>query len=155
MPFRLVILLAVLLLATTTSAQANDISGRAEVISSNMLRIGQAKIVLWGIKAPEKGQVCTPFAGGRKIPCGNMAFQALKALVPDAPITCTPKSKTKTKKRLVAHCRYQQKDINKMMVEGGFARAIPGESMSYVRLERMAAEKRAGLWRLLIAAPGK
>ncbi|GAB6051871.1 hypothetical protein JCM17960_06910 [Magnetospira thiophila] len=149
MPHTVLFLVSLLL---AVPAWANDIVGMAKVVSSNVLRIGQSEIQLYGIKAPERGQVCTPFNGGAKIPCGNMAFQALRKLIPEAPVSCAPTGKTRNN-RILAQCRYLQKDFNKLMVQGGWARAVPGEGLAYMNLEKNAVLERKGLWQFLIGPP--
>ncbi len=145
---------AAILLAATAPAPAasadGSLTGRATVIDGNTLRIGRSEITLHGLRAPRPGRVCTPFRGGPPIPCGDMATAALEALVPARAITCTPKGTRGGTLRAV--CRADAREINRAMVEDGWARAVPGEGMAYGAAEKRAVRRRAGLWRHLLVS---
>ncbi len=133
-----------------SAAADGDLTGRATVIDANTLRIGRSEITLWGIRAPRPGRVCTPFRGGAPIPCGDMATAALKNLIPSESITCVPRE-TRGTSAPRAVCRSDRLEINRAMVESGWARAVSGEGFEYAKAERRAVRQRAGLWRHLLA----
>ena len=58
-----------------------DITGLARVVDGDTIWIGEAKIRLWGIDAPESGQTC--HRDGQPWRCGEAATEALRRLIGD------------------------------------------------------------------------
>jgi endonuclease YncB( thermonuclease family) len=59
---------------------AADIFGRARVIDGDTLQIGQTRIRLHGIGAPEASQICLD-SGGQAAACGAAATRAIQVVV--------------------------------------------------------------------------
>ena len=65
-----------------------DITGLARVVDGDTIWIGEAKIRLWGIDAPESGQTCIMDSASPG-PCGEAATAALKRLIGHNPVCST------------------------------------------------------------------
>lgn len=110
------IFLAVCLLALPTLAA--DLTGVATVTDGDTIRMGQTRIRLFGMDAPEKAQQCK--RGGKCYRCGDDATTALKSIIGGSQVTCTPTG-AKTYKRIVATCEAGGVDLSIEMVRQGWA----------------------------------
>ena len=100
----MVAIVVVLLLAGTTDAQ--QLTGQARAIDGDTLEIAGQRVRLWGIDAPELGQVCfvTLYPDGSVSDgCGRKAQQELADLVRGT-VTCEPKDRDRYG-RVVAVCK--------------------------------------------------
>ena len=80
---RWTVILALLLMASPALA---DITGPATVIDGDTLEIGNERIRLHGIDAPESGQTCV--VGLELWLCGQKADNALYNFIGASPVTC-------------------------------------------------------------------
>ena len=120
------------------------IVGLAVVTDGDTLRIGTARIRLFGFDAPESRQSCR--LRGRRYPCGKEATKALRDIVKGKTVTCQPTG-DKTYGRLVAVCSVDGLDIGDWMVRHGWALAYRRFSRKYVPAEEEAQRERRGIWR--------
>src|SRR5690606_24351920 len=95
---------------------------------------------LFGIDAPEFDQSCTK--GGTQWACGAEAADRLSRLVTGREVRCTNIGKDPFD-RVLGRCTVHGLDVNRAMVESGFAIAFRKYSMDYVGAEERA--KSAGL----------
>ena len=94
----------------------------------------QTKVRLYGIDAPEKKQ-----------DYGQRSKQFLASLIAGQVVEVEPKGKDRYKRTLgIIHHKGQ--DINAQMVLNGYAWAYVKYSRIYVGQERLAREKKRGLW---------
>lgn len=135
--------LVLLLLFTATPTQAADITGTAKVVDGDTLEIGNSRIRLHGIDAPEGKQRCRK--GEEEYRCGDVAAQALTRLVAGRLVACIPRDQDQYG-RTVAVCRVGRTDINDWMVRQGNAVAYRKYSTAYVAAEDAARRERLGLW---------
>jgi len=116
------------------------LEGRAQVTDGDTIRIGDDRIRLKGIDAPEMGQSCS--RSGRSYRCGDAARRALIDIVSGATVQCRSSGRDRYR-RILARCTVKGTDIGARMVEEGWA-------VSYGRdydLQEMGARSRAvGLW---------
>lgn len=119
--------------------------GKVRVIDGDSLKLGPDEIRLFGIDAPEYRQTCRDKAGG-DWPCGEDAAQALRNLVADRIIECTPVD-TDRYGRSVAECSAGRRDVNAEMVRQGWATAYRNHSLAYVAQEAEARAAKRGIWR--------
>jgi endonuclease YncB( thermonuclease family) len=130
--------------AQSRSASAPTVSGEARVIDGDTLAIGDVKVRLEGIDAPETGQTC-----GRKWfgvwSCGSAATDTLKALTAGHVVHCQSAGEDKYQ-RLLGRCTAHGVDINAEMVRRGMAWAFLKYSRSYVEVEAEARALRIGVW---------
>ena len=135
--------LALVLLLPMSTAMA-DITGKPRVIDGDTIHIGDTKIRLHGIDAPEMKQTCRTSKGKVQM-CGQLAKQALERLVKGQDVTCKGDTRDRYK-RLIAVCYVGNQDINAEMVRQGWALAYSRYSKDYVDDENAARIARKGLW---------
>lgn len=116
-----------------------SLTGRAEVIDGDSLRLDGVELRLEGIDAPEYRQTCRH--GDRAEPCGRQARDALAALVGHVPPVCAVASHDRYG-RALAHCRVGDVDVNRAMVERGQAVAFG----DYEAEEAAARAAGRGIW---------
>ena len=114
-------------------------SGFARVGDGDSLAIGDARIRLEGIDAPELGQDCT--RDGASYPCGREARTALARLVEGTAVACEGRRRDRYD-RLLARCAARGIDLNRAMVEAGWAVSYGG----YADAEAEARHAGRGIW---------
>jgi endonuclease YncB( thermonuclease family) len=121
-------------------------SGAAAVVDGDTLRVGGARVRLFGIDAPEKGQTCddTQHAPWR---CGEAATRALQRMIERDPrVTCQAKA-TDRYGRTVARCTNSGGDLGARMIALGMAVRYERYAGDAYRDEQAAAKtERLGLW---------
>lgn len=100
-------------------AAAETIAGRATVVDGDTLRIGEERIRLLGIDAPEARQECATAAGGTWR-CGEMATAALAALA-EAGVACEWSGRDQFDRILAICLSADGTAINAALVEAGLA----------------------------------
>ncbi len=117
--------------------------GRAHVVDADTLDIAGVRIRLHGIDAPERDQSCT--RTGFAWPCGRQATEALASLVSGRELRCEPRDRDRYQ-RVVAVCWTGDLDVNRWLVDQGWALAYRRFSTSYVSAEDAARTARRGIW---------
>jgi endonuclease YncB( thermonuclease family) len=135
-----VLMLGAVTLAAPSSA-APHLHGEARVIDGDTLDLGDLRIRLFGIDAPEAAQSC----GGNAWACGHWATQRLSALVAGQKIRCEARGQDRYG-RVVAICWAGSVDIGAAMVGQGAAEAYRRYSSTYIKAEEAAKAKRFGIW---------
>ncbi len=116
-----------------------ELTGVAEVIDGDSLRISSVEMRLRGIDAPEFTQTCS--VSGRETACGREARDALRKLVQRGLVTCVGDESDRYGRLLVV-CRVRGAEINAVMVREGHAVAFE----NYESEEAQAKAAFAGLW---------
>lgn len=124
-------------------ATAETVSGPATVIDGDTLEIGDRRIRLFGIDAPEAQQTCN--RRGETWACGEESADQLRALVGPKQVVCTG-DETDRHGRLVAVCSVGYLELNKTMVAEGWATAFRKYRTAYAADEIRAGSGRRGLW---------
>ncbi len=112
-------------------AGAQEIRGSARVVDGDTLAIGDARVRLFGIDAPERGQPCRD--GGD---CGARAGSHLQSLIGDREVTCREEDVDRYG-RIVATCFVGDTDLNRAMVRDGHA-------LPYLEFSRRYADEVPG-----------
>ena len=122
---------------------AESIIGKATMIDGDTIRIGKNKIRLYGIDAPEINQTCTI----EKIiwECGFESFQALESIISEKEVQCEIVDIDRYK-RFVAKCFVKNINLNKYMVQNGWAVAYRYYSDDFIKNEEIAKKNKAGIW---------
>lgn len=120
------------------------LTGRAVVVDGDTIRIAGARVRLFGIDAPELNQNCYD-ANGNAYGCGRRALNALQGRIDGQTLLCARRD-TDRYGRIVAVCRQGDTDINRWMVESGWALAYRQYSEDYVDAEENAHAARVGMW---------
>lgn len=136
-------------------AHASDlITGQARVVDGDTLAIGENRIRLYGIDAPEKGQDCLD-AGGRRYLCGPVASRALNGKIAGRHVSCEKRDVDRYS-RIIAICRnHAGDDIGKWMVKTGNAVAYRRYSKLYMDDEIEASTAKRGLWAGSFVSPSE
>lgn len=135
---------AALAAAFVTAAWAQSLSGTAEVIDGDTLRIAGESVRLHAIDAPEAGQRCTDAAGGTWA-CGTAATAALERLARGG-LVCEGRERDRYG-HLVAKCFAGGRDVAAALVRSGAAFAYPEYGRDYVDAEKEAVFAGRGVWR--------
>lgn len=126
------------------AAKLNDVpeishAGRFHAADGDSLAIGEERMRLKGIDAPELAQTCE--RGGARWPCGQEAKRLLQSLVAGDDARCAGNERDRFQRLLVV-CHAGGTDINAVMVRRGMAVSYG----SYGDEEAEARSKKAGLW---------
>ena len=119
--------------------ETRDFEGAATVHDGDTLTLARERIRLRGIDAPELGQTCE--RAGADYACGRAARAALLALVADKSVRCSGWERD-VYGRLLGDCGVGALDLNRALVEAGWAVAYGG----YSDAETAARAGRRGLW---------
>ncbi len=111
-----------------------DAQGRARVVDGDTLWIGDAKIRLFGIDAPEAAD-----------PLGPMATTWLRQRVAGQVVSCSQVDRDRYG-RMVAVCKIGHQDISQEITRIGLARAYRRYSLDYVDEEESARAAGLGVW---------
>lgn len=124
---------------------AEPIEGKASVVDGDTFDIGDQRVRLLGIDAPELDQSCID-AARRSWPCGRRAEAALRSWLGSAPVRCLPAYYDRGG-RAVAHCTARGRDIGAWLVANGWALDYPRYSDgAYRAAEQSARSHRLGVW---------
>jgi len=86
MPFTLIAAILLATLAVPPAAGAGPVDGPAQAVDGDTLVVGDRKVRLFGIDAPELDQTCE--RSGRTWACGAAAKQMLAGLLSAGPVSC-------------------------------------------------------------------
>jgi endonuclease YncB( thermonuclease family) len=120
------------------------LEGRAQVVDGDTIEIAGQRIRLEGIDAPEQAQTCTT-ANAAPWACGKAATRALFELVGQETVACESVGNDKYG-RILGLCFLDGEDINRYMVEAGYAWAFVKFSSKYVNEESAARTAKIGIW---------
>lgn len=118
---------------------AETLNGAMRAADGDSLVHGAVRIRLEGIDAPELGQTCR--RAGADYACGREAQAALARLVAGRNVSCRSAGHDRYD-RLLARCTAGGVDLNRAMVEAGWAMAYG----DYGREEDAARRAGRGLW---------
>ena len=123
--------------------QATDkISGKAEVIDGDSLRIEGREVRLFGLDAPEYRQLCDSSENhSQTYPCGKVAASVLRKMSESVTTSCEGHEVDKYD-RLLAVCIADGIDLNREMVLQGWAVSFG----AYENEEAQAKRNGVGLW---------
>ncbi|WP_084607728.1 thermonuclease family protein [Sphingomonas jaspsi] len=130
-------------LVALTSATAAPIYGIARAMDGDSLHVGDTEIRLFGIDAPEWDQTCKK--GGAEWACGQEAAKQLSDLVTGRDVRCDPMGRDQHQ-RTLAQCSVGTVDVNRTMVQRGYAIAFRRYSTDYVSAEETAKASKRGIW---------
>lgn len=132
-------LVMVLVLPTAAPAQV----GGAIAMDGDSIRFGENIFRLFGIDAPELDQPCQRATGAW--PCGREAKAILKQALEGGQLDCAAREIDRYG-RSVATCSVGGRDLAQVMVESGYATALPDGGPEYAAAEGRARGARIGIW---------
>jgi endonuclease YncB( thermonuclease family) len=141
------IALAQALLATAPAAalEADSVvTGAARVLDGDTIEIGETRVRLFGIDAPETAQMCM---NARRLlwPCGVAAARRLERLLKGTEALCRGRG-VDEHGRLLAICTAEGRHLNAQLVQEGLAWAFVRYSDIYVAIEREARVTKSGVF---------
>lgn len=131
--------LLVLLAARLDRIQTRNEQGTARVNDGDTITLGQERVRLRGIDAPEYTQTCV--RNGADYACGRQARQALVDLIAGRAVSCAGWRRDRYG-RLLGDCRSGDIDLNRALVAAGWAVAYGGYEVE----EAKARAAKAGIW---------
>lgn len=143
-------ILPLLALALPLPAAAQSFSGPATAVDGDTLRMGDERIRLFGIDAPESLQTCD--RKGAKWACGADAKALLADMVAGRIVECIARDRDDYG-RIVATCRTGASDLSGVMVREGLALALPRFTDAYVDAEARAKSLGMALWSSTFQSP--
>ena len=134
------------------SEEIKEISGNAQIIDGDTIKINSKKIRLHGIDAPEFKQMCKKpyltisfFTFTKDYPCGKISTQKLQKKINNKVITCKILDIDRYK-RLIGECYKRNLNLNSWLVSNGYAVAYRKYSKKYISNEINAKNEKKGLW---------
>jgi endonuclease YncB( thermonuclease family) len=134
-----ILVAAAALLYVLRGVPQRDITGSAEAVDGDSVRLNGEDLRLKGIDAPELFQTCR--VSGRETACGRDARAALRKLLSSGLATCIGDERDRYGRLLVV-CRVRGIDVNAAMVRDGQAVSFGG----YQAEEAEAKAAYRGLW---------
>ncbi len=147
-------------LPVPTPAGATGGGQDLQVIDGDTLQSGTDIIQLYGIDAPELGQVCQ--RDGKPWACGVDAAFALQKLVSlsGSPVVCKAWRESRQargpNRELIRVCLVgADQDLAQAMLRNGYGMALPGSFPYYGQIERQARQAGLGIWGSEFTPPWK
>ena len=134
------------------SEEIKEISGNAQIIDGDTIKINSKKIRLHGIDAPEFKQMCKKtyltiifFTFTKDYPCGKISTEKLKKKVNNKEIKCKILDVDRYN-RLIGECYKRNLNLNSWLVSNGYAVVYRKYSKKYVSDEINAKNNKLGVW---------
>ncbi|WP_240544023.1 thermonuclease family protein [Bradyrhizobium canariense] len=128
-----------------------NISGSPTIVDGDTVQIGQTKIRLQGIDAPETDQLCLD-ADGKRWACGVAARDRLAEYSAGRQWECDLGDHDRYGRSLGA-CFIEGEDVARWMVRQGWALSYVKYSHSYDTDQIVARDARSGVWQGTFIAP--
>lgn len=127
-------------LAAALDQPGSELAGAAYAVDGDTLRMGDERMRLLGIDAPERDQSCTS-KNGKAWACGEVARERLAELIMGEAVTCAGNRRDLYDRALVT-CKVHGKDIGAVLVSEGLAL---GED-EYLAEQISARNHHVGIW---------
>lgn len=128
-----------------------DVTGPIRVIDGDTFQIGDERVRLFGVDAPEIGQPCTQ-GSDTNIDCGSWVESQVSGLFDGKTATCDGRERDRYD-RLIATCYVDGADMGRTLVTAGLARAFLFYSDEYAVDEKGAAVAGRGIWQFTMMEP--
>lgn len=136
--------------AMPASVSAQTLMGEASAVDGDSLSVAGMSVRLFGIDAPEGKQTCN--RNGAQWACGEEAARQLASLVAGQQVVCRGRG-TDDYGRTIATCNARGLELNRTMVEHGWAVAFRSYSSDYVPDEERAKAAKRGIWASTFTMP--
>jgi endonuclease YncB( thermonuclease family) len=149
----LLVVLAVLIAFHGGTSSSQGSGERLRVIDGDTLQVDGRVVQLYGIDAPELGQLCA--TNGSSWHCGTDAALALSKLVAlnRSTLRCAPwradgkGAEDSSPGTALRVCEVGDQDLAVLMLQNGNGLALPGAFPDYVQAQTQAKQAGLGLWR--------
>lgn len=145
--------LVALTLPMAVAASPLAVVGTARVIDGDTIAIGDRRIRLHGIDAPERHQTCE--RRNNVWGCGKFAQTLLSDLIGGEEVVCDITVEHDKYDRSVAVCSVAGRDLGRQMVQDGAAFAYVEYSAQYVGEEAFAKAAGFGIWAGHVVTPAR
>lgn len=125
-------------------AQDEVLSGMAAVHNADIISIDGQRVILWGVDAPEPGQLCR--TGSGQWNCYEAAKRSLETLAGRGEVNCTLVGEPDPYGRRYGVCETAGEDIGAELVRQGMALAHLEQAADYEDEQLQATEEGVGLW---------
>ena len=125
------------------AAENAVLSGNADIVDADTIRVSGIPVRLYGIDAPESRQTCE--RGGSSYACGKTATRVLAELIAGRPVQCELLGKDNYGRSL-GICSVGGTELNSAMVRQGWALAFEKYPGRYVGDQKRAEVAKLGLW---------
>lgn len=126
-------------------------TARAMAVDGDTLAVGNDRLRLNGIDAPEMGQVCE--RGGQGYDCGEAARAAMSRILGEGAVACEAIGTDRYGRRVVRCLAAGGQDIAAALVAQGWAMAYRQYSLDYIAQEDTARAVGRGMWAGRFEAP--
>jgi endonuclease YncB( thermonuclease family) len=154
----LLLVLAALFATHRASFPSQTAEQRLIVIDGDTLQVDRQVVQLYGIDAPELGQLCE--SKDQLSPCGVNAARALDKLVSlnRSSLHCSPWGDGRSAPHqppatVVEVCEVGDEDLAVLMLHSGNGLALQDAFPDYLDAERQARDARLGIWQSDFVAP--
>lgn len=137
--FAAIVLAILVVLRFLPGTQPLEVSGAARVIDGDSIIVRGVEIRLLGLDAPERAQSC--MRGAIRWPCGEVSARNLGDRLRGQLVSCKGGERD-AHDRLLGVCRVRGDEINRWMVEQGWAVSYH----AYDAAEREAKTAKRGVW---------
>ncbi|MEM7169773.1 MAG: thermonuclease family protein [Pseudomonadota bacterium] len=137
--------LGIIILLAGLSACKEERLAAPRVIDGDKLELGERRVRLFGVDAPEAKQVC--LRQGEHWPCGELAADAVREFIAGRTVRCFEELKKKNG-RYVVTCTVSGEELtlNQWMVQEGWALAFRHYTDEFVPDELVAQKEGRGIW---------
>lgn len=147
---RLGIFMACLTLLAPQAAlaqSADTISGPAEAVGPDIIKVNDTRVILLGIDAPEANQPCYE-TGSKLWQCADTAFAVLDQTVKAGTVTCTLSGNPDPLGRRNGTCKVGDQDVADVLIKQGLALPYPHdpESKAYLADAKAAKAAKQGIY---------
>ena len=125
------------------SVAAATLTGKADIVDGDTIKVSGIPVRLYGIDAPEGRQTCQ--RDGKTYGCGKQATQALANLIAGQSVQCEIVGRDDYA-RALGVCTAADTELNRTMVRDGWALAFVKYSDRYAADQGAAEAAKAGLW---------
>ena len=149
-PFLAIVALLIGGYVATPSSQESGSGQAVRVIDGDTLQLDGRIIQLYGIDAPELGQLCDE--DGKPWPCGVEAALALRKLVSVSgqELHCSPWQDGPPQRTadgaVIEVCQIGEQDLAQVMLQNGYGVAMPQSFPDYAEAEKDAKDASLGIW---------
>lgn len=123
---------------------ADTVTGPARSIDADIIMVNKQRVILWGVDAPERDQLC--FINDQKWACWDGAKQALDEILARGEVTCELTGAADPFGRRHGTCTITGEDLGEALVRTGMARAYVEQTDAYLAAEDAAKTGQLGVW---------
>ena len=120
------------------SEEIKEISGNAQIIDGDTIKINNKKIRFGGIDSPEKGEIGYQFSK-------NKLIEKIGKKI----VICFKEKKKDYWNRIIAECFIKDENISSYMVKNGYAcDYVKYSNKKYAKEEEYAKSNKLGIWKM-------